>query len=70
MSDSIKLELKGLNHPFAYLVNNGFEKPRNNSEDYKSIPKKEMFRSQPNYSEDINISRHLKNAEYFNKETL
>jgi hypothetical protein len=46
MSDQIKLDLKGLNHPFAYLLTR-YEKSSNKSEIY--IPKsKIVFRENPN----------------------
>ena len=65
MSDKIKLELRGHNHPFAYLIKSGrYVHSSSNSDDFQSIPKNKTFIkiSHPNQSEDVNIGRHLKNA--------
>lgn len=65
MQDKIKLELKGHNHPFAYLIKSGrYVHSSSNSDDFQSIPKSKAFikHGHPNLSEDINISRHLKNT--------
>lgn len=65
MSDKIKLELRGHNHPFAYLIKSGrYVHSSSNSDDFQSIPKNRGFikTTQPHLSEDVNISRHLKNA--------
>jgi hypothetical protein len=65
MSDQIKLELRGHNHPFAYLIRSGrYVHSSSNSDDFQNIPKSKNFikTSQPHLSEDVNIGRHLKNA--------
>ena len=65
MSDKIKLELRGHNHPFAYLIKSGrYVHSSSNSDDFQSIPKNKGFikTTHPHLSEDVNISRHLKNA--------
>jgi hypothetical protein len=65
MNDKIKLELRGHNHPFAYLIKSGrYVHSSSNSDDFQSIPKNKTFikTSNPNHSEDVNIGRHLKNA--------
>lgn len=65
MSDKIKLELRGHNHPFAYLVKSGrYVHSSSNSDDFQNIPKNKGFikSSQHHLSEDVNISRHLNNA--------
>lgn len=65
MSDKIKLELRGHNHPFAYLIRSGrYVHSTSNSDDFQNIPKSKNFikTTQPQLSEDINVSRHLKNA--------
>jgi hypothetical protein len=65
MSDQIKLELKGHNHPFAYLIKSGrYVHSTSNSDDFKSIPQSKTFikTQQSHLSEDVNIGRHLKNA--------
>lgn len=70
MSDKIKLELRGHNHPFAYLIKSGrYVHSSSNSDDFQNIPKNKAFikTGHPNLSEDVNISRHLKNALAFNE---
>lgn len=65
MSDKIKLELRGHNHPFAYLIKSGrYVHSQSNSDDFQNIPKNKGFikTTHPHLSEDVNISRHLKNA--------
>lgn len=65
MSDKIKLELRGHNHPFAYLIKSGrYVHSSSNSDDFQNIPKNKAFikTSHPNLSEDVNVGRHLKNA--------
>lgn len=65
MSDKIKLELRGHNHPFAYLIRSGrYVHSASNSDDFQNIPKSKNFikTTHPHLSEDVNISRHLKNA--------
>jgi hypothetical protein len=40
MSDKIKLELRGHNHPFAYLLKSGrYVHSASNSDDFQNIPK-------------------------------
>ena len=70
MADNIKLELRGHNHPFAYLIKSGrYVHSSSNSDDFQSIPKSKNFikTSQPHLSEDVNIGRHLKNAMALNE---
>ena len=65
MADKIKLELRGHNHPFAYLIKSGrYVHSSSNSDDFQSIPKNKGFikTTHPHLSEDVNISRHLKSA--------
>ena len=65
MSDKIKLELRGHNHPFAYLMKSGrFVHSSSNSDDFRDIPKNKGFlKNAPhNLSEDVNCSRFLNNA--------
>lgn len=65
MADKIKLELRGHNHPFAYLVKSGrYQHSTSNSDDFSAIPQNnEIIKtSHPHLSEDININRHLNNA--------
>ena len=73
MSDRIKLELKGHNHPFAYLMKNGrYVHVNSNSDDFQNIPKSKTFikTAHTNLSEDVNISRHLKNAVNMNEANI
>jgi hypothetical protein len=69
MSDRIKLELRGHNHPFAYLIKSGrYVHSSSNSDDFQSIPKNKGFiKATHNLSEDVNIGRHLKNALAFSE---
>ena len=65
MSDKIKLELRGHNHPFAYLMTSGrYVHSKINSDDFQNIPKTKTFlkTNQHHLSEDINVKRHLNNA--------
>lgn len=66
MSDKIKLELRGHNHPFAYLIKSGryVHSSSHHSDDFQNIPKNKSIikTSHHTLSEDVNISRHLKNA--------
>lgn len=65
MSDKIKIELKGHNHPFAYLIKVGrYVHSTSNSDDFQMIPKSKTFikTAHSNLSEDVNITRHLKNT--------
>lgn len=44
MSDKIKLDLRGINHPFAYLIkSNRYVHSTSNSDDFQSIPKNKNF---------------------------
>jgi hypothetical protein len=44
MSDQIKLELRGHNHPFAYLIRSGrYVHSSSNSDDFQNIPKSKNF---------------------------
>ena len=73
MADRIKLELRGHNHPFAYLIKSGrFVHAQSNSDDFQSIPKSKDFikTGHPNLSEDVNISRHLKSALALNEDHM
>lgn len=65
MSDKIKLELRGHNHPFAYLVKSGrYVHSNSNSDDFQSIPKNKgkIQTGQHQLSVDVNVNRHLNNA--------
>ena len=65
MSDKIKLELRGHNHPFAYLIKSSrYVHQASNSDDFQTLPKtKTVFKtSHPHLSEDVNVNRHLNNA--------
>ena len=66
MSDQIKLELKGHNHPFAYLIQpKGHTSTASGS--LESIPKdKALIQNRPRLSEDPNVGRHLKNVTLYN----
>ena len=74
MSDKIKLELRGHNHPFAYLIRSGrgYVHTSVNSDDFQNIPKsRDLIKENPtNLSEDVNISRHLKNALALNEDNI
>lgn len=73
MSDRIKLELRGHNHPFAYLIKSGrYVHSSSHSDDFQSIPKSKDFikPGQAHLSEDVNISRHLKSALAFNEDHM
>lgn len=62
MSDRIKLELKGTNHPFAYLLRtSNYDKTRDKSEEF-SIQKKNIVINKSNNSEDLTFGRHIKSA--------
>ena len=44
MSDRIKLELRGHNHPFAYIISSGrYVHSSSNSDDFQNIPKSKNF---------------------------
>jgi len=64
MSDKIKLELRGHNHPFAYLITSGrYVHTKINSDDFQNIPKRGFIKpGHNNLSEDIDSNRHLNNA--------
>ena len=52
MQDEIKLELKGHNHPFAFLISHG---KNIQSEDYTN---RKMINPYPRYSEDLRAGKH------------
>ena len=73
MADRIKLELRGHNHPFAYLIKSGrYVHAASHSDDFQSIPKsKDFIRTEhPHLSEDVNIGRHLKSALALNEDHM
>mmetsp|Transcript_46072 Transcript_46072/g.33846 ORF Transcript_46072/g.33846 Transcript_46072/m.33846 type:complete len:205 (+) Transcript_46072:1894-2508(+) len=70
MNDEIKLELRGINHPFAYLITSGNRPVHSkiNSDDFQSQPQKKIIKKQGNtLSEDIDANRHLNNALVLNE---
>jgi hypothetical protein len=65
MSDKIKLELKGHNHPFAFIIKSArYMHSQSNSDDFQSIPQSHNIirETHPRHSEDVNTGRHLKSA--------
>lgn len=64
MDDEIKIELKDVNHPFAYLLRTkNYEKCRDNrSESTFQIKKGSLFKQKAHHlSQDVNVDRHMKN---------
>ena len=64
MDDEIKIELKDVNHPFAYLLHTkNYEKCRDNrSENNFQIKKGSLFKQKAHHlSQDVNVDRHMKN---------
>jgi hypothetical protein len=64
MSDRIKLDLKGTNHPFAYLLRtSNYDKTRDKSEDFQIQKRNIVLKvNNPNMSEDLSFGRHIKSA--------
>ena len=64
MSDRIKLELRGHNHPFAYLIKrNPPAHSQANSEDLDLGKRRALVKTtQPHLSQDVNVNRHLQNS--------
>ena len=64
MDDEIKIELKDVNHPFAYLLHTkNYEKCRDNrSENNFQIKKGSLFKQKAHpLSQDVGADRHLRN---------
>jgi len=63
MSDQIRLELMGHNHPIAYLLkSNRYVHQKGNSNDQESLPTQKQLINygKPRLSEDVNTGRFLK----------
>jgi hypothetical protein len=60
MQDAIKLELRGHNHPFAYLITRGRYIHKNHqSDDLQFIPKTQQIFRHNKYSEDTKLKSFI-----------